>query len=57
MAAFIFRCPRTDMNVQGFVVDDPTRDRAEGYEPVQCTACTQVHYVNSKTGKVLGQDE
>jgi len=56
MAAFLFRCPRTNLNVQGFVADDPADDR-NGYEPVQCMACTRTHYVDPKTGKVLGEDE
>ena len=36
------------------VADDPTEGKAETYEPVTCTACTQVHLVNPNTGKVLG---
>ena len=54
MAAFLYRCPNTALNVQGWVADDPTEGKAETYEPVTCTACTQVHLVNPKTGKVLG---
>ena len=54
MAAFLYRCLNTALNVQGWVADDPTEGKAETYEPLTCTACTQVHLVNPKTGKVLG---
>ena len=51
---FLYQCPNTALNVQGWVADDQTEGKAETYEPVTCTACTQVHLVNPKTGKVLG---
>jgi hypothetical protein len=56
MPTFIYRCPSTGLNVQGFVADDAECDD-EAYEPVTCTACTRVHLVNPNTGKVLGGDE
>lgn len=57
MAPFLFRCPNTGLNVQGWVADDPTGQDAEIFQPVTCTICTRVHLVNPKTGKVLGTDE
>ncbi len=57
MAAFIFRCPATGFNVQGWVANDPTDGEDESYEAVTCTICSRVHLVNPKTGKVLGADE
>jgi len=58
MAAFIFRCPATGLNVQGWVADDPsTEDDNKTYEAVICTACTKLHFVNPKTGKTLGIDD
>jgi hypothetical protein len=54
MPGFLFRCPDTGLNVQGWVADDPT-ERDDTYEPVTCTACTRVHLVNPKTGKVIGE--
>ncbi len=51
------RCPNTGHNVHGWVCDDPTQSEAEFYESVTCTACTRVHLVNPKTGKVIGADE
>ena len=54
MAHFIFRCPETGLNVQHQVDDDP--DIAENeYEGIMCPACTKMHLLNRKTGKVLGQ--
>jgi hypothetical protein len=57
MPSFIYRCPPTGLNVQGWVADDPNEDEAETYEAVTCMACTRVHLVNPKTGKVLGADD
>jgi hypothetical protein len=52
MVAFIYRCPRTGQQVQGHVAGDPG-EAGEVYEPVTCTACGRVHFVNIKTGKLL----
>jgi hypothetical protein len=57
MVAFVYRCPRTGLNVQGWIADDSTEGEAESYEAVTCTACTRVHLVNPKTGLVLGADK
>jgi hypothetical protein len=53
MEAFLFRCPMTKQNVQGWLADAPPRD-GETYLPVQCAACRRVHHVNPATGRVLG---
>ncbi len=57
MPPFLYRCPNTGLNVQGFVADDPTGGEAETYEPVTCIACTRVHLVNPRTGKVAGTED
>jgi hypothetical protein len=57
MPPFLYRCPNTGLNVQGFVADDPTEGEAETYEPVTCLACTRVHLVNPRTGKVAGAED
>jgi len=54
---FVFRCPNTGLNVQGWLADDPTERETETYRSITCTICTQMHLVNPKTGKVLGADE
>jgi hypothetical protein len=53
MAAFIYRCPATGYNVQGFVADDPTNVSEGVFQPVTCTVCARVHLVNPKTGGLL----
>jgi hypothetical protein len=57
MASFIFRCPNTGFNVQGWVADDLTESGNEIYETITCTACTRLHVVNPATGKGLGADD
>jgi hypothetical protein len=53
MAAIVYRCPNTGLNVQGFTADDPTDADTMTYEPMVCAACTRVHLVNPATRKVL----
>jgi hypothetical protein len=55
MPPFVYRCPTTGMNVQGWVADDATE--GEIFYSITCTICTRMHLVNPKTGKVLGADE
>jgi hypothetical protein len=56
MAAFVYRCPATGMNVQGWIADPPTGGGAHTYESVTCLACAQVHLVNPANSRVLGAD-
>jgi hypothetical protein len=56
MGTFVYRCPNTGLNVQGWVADDPTERADDAYEANACTICTRTHLVNPKTGKVLGAD-
>jgi len=53
MPAFLYRCPFTGINVQGWVADDPTASDDNRHELVTCLACRQLHLVNPKTGKVI----
>jgi hypothetical protein len=51
----IFRCPQTGYKVQTYF---PKRERNEPETPYQsfnCAACTRVHFVDTRTGKTLGQ--
>ena len=56
MPPFVYRCPKTGLNVQGWVADDPTEGEGETYYSVTCTICTQMHLVDPKTARVLGAD-
>jgi hypothetical protein len=44
------------MKVQHWLDDDEEAPENE-YEAITCSACTGVHFLNRKTGKLLGQDE
>ena len=58
MSAFLYRCPRTDLMVQGFIADDPSKtDDYDAYNSIHCTACGRLHLVNPKTRKVFSADE
>jgi hypothetical protein len=56
MRPFIFRCPVTNLNVQ-HQLDDNSDIRENEYEGIICNACARLHFLNRKTGKLLGQDE
>jgi hypothetical protein len=60
MAHFIYRCPATNLNVQHWRPDAPsapaTEEIAEAYEAITCPACTKLHFLNKRTGKLLGQE-
>jgi hypothetical protein len=57
MPPFLYRCPNTGFNVQGFASDE---DESEGagdvFVGVTCLACGFLHLVNPKTGKTPGED-
>jgi hypothetical protein len=54
-ATFIFICPNTRLRIQGFLAEDAPNENT--YAPVRCLICTRMHYVNPKTGHVLGEKE
>jgi hypothetical protein len=51
MAPFLFRCPNTGFNVQGWIAEAVENDDGDKYEAVTCLACQQLHLVNPKSGK------
>ena len=55
MALFLFRCPTTGQNIQGWLAEDVSE--GESYRTIDCLACRLVHVVNPVTGNVLGQSE
>jgi hypothetical protein len=55
IANFLFRCPATGFEIQYDLDDDPDIPENE-YEAVRCVACTALHLINRRTGKVMGQD-
>jgi hypothetical protein len=54
MGAFLFQCPVTGMRAQGWLADSPPQRVPDTYESIACPACSHVHLVSRKTGKVLG---
>jgi hypothetical protein len=56
MANFVFRCPVTGFNVQ-HQSDEDDDVRENEYEGIICPACTRLHFLNRKTGKILGQGD
>lgn len=55
MAPILYQCPRTHMNVQTWLQQDSGPDTRE-YEIVSCPACTQMHFINRRSGKLLGDN-
>jgi hypothetical protein len=52
----LFTCPATKMVVQHWL-DDGDEVPEDNYEGVDCPACAQVHFINRKTGKLLGSKD
>jgi hypothetical protein len=50
----LFRCPVTGDRVSGLVATDASDAGAGDYETVSCVACSGVHFINARTGTVLG---
>ena len=57
MATFVYKCPTTGLNVQGWAADQGRDSDNATHQPVTCLACRRVHLVNPKTRKVLGSDD
>jgi hypothetical protein len=56
MAHLVFTCPATSMKVQHWLDDDDDVPENE-FEGIACPACTRLHFLNRKTGKLLGRDD
>ena len=56
MPTFLYRCPNTGKNVQGWIADDPAAYSEHRYEAVSCLACARIHLVNPKTGRSINDN-
>ena len=56
MGYIVFKCPHTGLNVQHWLEDAPD-DPKDIHEAVICPACTRLHFINSSTGKLIGDTE
>jgi hypothetical protein len=54
---YLFHCPITGSDVQGFLVEEAPSDDPNSYTPVCCLACGQMHLVNLRTGKTVGEHD
>jgi hypothetical protein len=54
MKPYVFRCPNTGLEVQGWASVTEPDDAREKFEAVECLACGRLHMVNPRTGKTLG---
>jgi hypothetical protein len=55
MAHILYQCPRTTLKVQAWLAEEATPTaKPQGFEAVTCPACTQLHFINRSTGKLLG---
>jgi hypothetical protein len=52
MATFVYRCPKTGFNIQGWVENEPADETA--FVSVACPLCNHVHLVNPKSGEGPG---
>lgn len=48
-----FVCPRTGSSVQHRT--ERVSERDDEYEGITCPACSRLHFLNLKTGKLLGE--
>ena len=53
MSTFLYRCPNTGRQVQAWTDDPPVAADPEAYQSVKCIACSRLHWVNPRTGRVL----
>ena len=53
MRNFIYRCPVTNLNVQGSADDGDTEIESVVFQT--CLACGQVHLVDPSTGKLVSE--
>jgi hypothetical protein len=52
----LFICPETKLNIQHWLGNGDDVPENE-YEGVECPACAKVHFINRKTGKLIGEDQ
>ncbi|MGE3145000.1 MAG: hypothetical protein AB7K35_05390 [Pseudorhodoplanes sp.] len=57
MPAFLYKCPVTGHQVQGWVAEFVPREEPDSHRAITCLACRQLHFVQPSTGTVLGARE
>ena len=57
MGKLLFTCPVTNIRIQHWLDDyDPSKP-GDCYQSIICQSCARLHFINRKTGRVLGQKE
>ena len=56
MPLFVYRCPNTQVLIQGFVLVEPKQDDTETYQSISCPICQGIHLAKPATGKVVDWD-
>jgi hypothetical protein len=58
MPAVLYKCPIMRQHVSAWVADDAGATENDHIaEAVACAACSRIHMVNVKTGRVIGADD
>src|ERR1700681_3203319 len=58
MDSFLFKCPRTGMNVRYRLADESAQDGPHcTYETVLCRTCSRLHFINRSNRRLLGEPE
>ncbi len=50
----LFSCPNTGDRVQGLLPGAASEPASDDLHPVSCAACDGVHFVNLRTGAIIG---
>jgi hypothetical protein len=53
----LFKCPQTGMNVQHWLPATDDDEPKGTHKSIVCPACSKLHFLNSSTGKLLGQEK
>ena len=54
MGKLLFTCRVTGIRVQHWLDDDDPTRPGDYYQSIVCPACARLHFVNRKTGRLLG---
>jgi hypothetical protein len=57
MRSLPFTCPITGTKVQHWLDDDDPSKPGDCYQSIICQSCARLHFINRKTGRLLGQVE
>jgi len=52
----VFTCPATNFRVQHWLENGDDTPEGE-HDGVDCPACSRLHFINRRTGKVLGHED